>query len=113
VITGARAEKTFFVSAPAILRLLAVVRLHLNKMPAKARSTRTKEEVQGKKLDYIKKVQRLLEEYPRFLIVTCDNIGSKLMQEIRLSLRPSGSVLLMGKNVCSISNACCCPISHT
>jgi len=67
-------------------------------MPAKARSTRTKEEVQGKKLDYIKKVQRLLEEYPRFLIVTCDNIGSKLMQEIRLSLRPSGSVLLMGKN---------------
>jgi len=67
-------------------------------MPAKARSTRTKEEVQGKKLDYIKKVQRLLEEYPRFLIVTCDNIGSKLMQDIRLSLRPSGSVLLMGKN---------------
>jgi len=67
-------------------------------MPAKARSTRTKEEVQGKKLDYIQKVQRLLEEYPRFLIVTCDNIGSKLMQDIRLSLRPSGSVLLMGKN---------------
>jgi large subunit ribosomal protein LP0 len=67
-------------------------------MPAKARSTRTKEEVQGKKLDYIKKVQRLLEEYPRFLIVTCDNIGSKLMQDIRLSLRPSGGVLLMGKN---------------
>jgi len=67
-------------------------------MPAKARSTRTKEEVQGKKLDYIQKVQRLLEEYPRFLIVTCDNIGSKLMQDIRLALRPSGSVLLMGKN---------------
>lgn len=67
-------------------------------MPAKARSTRTKEEVKGKKTDYIAKVVSLLEEFPRFLFVTCDNIGSKLMQEIRLKLRPSGSVLLMGKN---------------
>jgi len=40
----------------------------------------------------------LLEEYPKFLIVNCDNIGSKLMQDIRRSLRPSKSVLLMGKN---------------
>jgi len=67
-------------------------------MPAKARATRTKEEVTTKKLDYINKVQRLLEEYPRFLLVTCDNIGSKLMQTIRVALRPLNSVLLMGKN---------------
>jgi len=67
-------------------------------MPAKGRSTRTKDQVQVKKADYLAKVVRCLEEYPRFLVVTCDNIGSKHMQEIRLSLRPSGSVLLMGKN---------------
>jgi len=67
-------------------------------MPAKSRSTRTKEEVATRKLDYIKKVQRLLEEYPRFIIVTCDNIGSKLMQNIRVSLRSLGSTILMGKN---------------
>jgi large subunit ribosomal protein LP0 len=67
-------------------------------MPARAKATKTKEEITAKKSDYIAKVQRLLEEYPRFLIVTCDNIGSKLMQKIRLSLRPVGGVVLMGKN---------------
>jgi len=67
-------------------------------MPAKAKSTRTKDEVTSKKADYILKVVQCLEEYPRFLVVTCDFIGSKHMQEIRLSLRASGSVLLMGKN---------------
>lgn len=68
-------------------------------MPAKARSTRTKDQVMTKKSDYLQKVINLLEEYPRFLVVTCDNIGSKLMQTIRLSLRPLGAQLLMGKNV--------------
>jgi len=67
-------------------------------MPAKARSTRTKEQVTQKKSDYLDKVVKVLEEYPRFLVVTCDNIGSKLMQTIRLSLRPLGAKLLMGKN---------------
>jgi len=67
-------------------------------MPAKARSTRTKEQVLTKKTDYLAKVIALLEEYPRFLVVTCDNIGSKLMQTIRLSLRPLDAKLLMGKN---------------
>jgi len=67
-------------------------------MPAKARSTRTKEEVRGKKIKYQAKVVKLLEEYPRFLVVTCDFIGSRHMQEIRLSLRSFGGVLLMGKN---------------
>jgi len=67
-------------------------------MPARAKALRTKEEITAKKLNYIGKVQRILEEYPRFLIVTCDNIGSKLMQTIRLSLRPEGAIILMGKN---------------
>jgi len=67
-------------------------------MPAKARSEKSKLEVSEKKSDYIEKVVQYLEEYPRFLVVTCDNIGSKQMQRIRLSLRDSGSILLMGKN---------------
>jgi large subunit ribosomal protein LP0 len=67
-------------------------------MPAKARSTRTKEEVFKRKEDYLEKVIDLLESYPRFLIISCDNIGSKFMQDIRLSLRSSSSILLMGKN---------------
>jgi len=56
-----------------------------------------KAEVQQKKLDYMKKMVTLLEEYPRALFVICDNIGSHHMQKIRLSLR-GRAVLLMGKN---------------
>jgi len=67
-------------------------------MPARAKALRTKEEITAKKLNYIGKVQRILEEYPRFLVVTCDNIGSSHMQRIRLSLRGTDSVILMGKN---------------
>jgi len=67
-------------------------------MPAKTKSSRTKDEVLSKKSDYITKVINYLEEYPKFLVVTCDFIGSKHMQQIRLALRDSGSVLLMGKN---------------
>jgi len=67
-------------------------------MPAKSRSEKTKQEVITKKSDYLAKVISLLEEYPRFLIVTCDNIGSKLMQNIRVSLRAQGAKVLMGKN---------------
>jgi large subunit ribosomal protein LP0 len=67
-------------------------------MPAKAKSTRTKEQIQEKKTSYMAKVTKLLENYPRFLIVTCDNISSAHMQNIRISLREVGAVLLMGKN---------------
>jgi large subunit ribosomal protein LP0 len=67
-------------------------------MPAKARTTRTKEEVLSKKVEYIEKFIALLEQYPRILLCTCDNMGSKHMQQIRLSLRGEGGALLMGKN---------------
>jgi large subunit ribosomal protein LP0 len=67
-------------------------------MPAKAKSSRTKEQIQEKKTNYMTKVTKLLENYPRFLIVTCDNITSAHMQNIRLGLRSVGAVLLMGKN---------------
>jgi len=51
----------------------------------------------AKKVDYMNKLKALLEEYPRLVLVTCDNIGSNHMQKIRISLRGRG-VLLMGKN---------------
>jgi len=67
-------------------------------MPAKARSDRSKLEVLKKKSDYFEKVITLLEEYPKFILINCDNLGSKLIQQLRFSLRSSESVLLMGKN---------------
>jgi len=50
-----------------------------------------------KKNEYFEKLVSLLEEYPKILLVTCDNIGSAHMQKIRKSLRGK-AVLLMGKN---------------
>jgi len=50
-----------------------------------------------KKVEYFERLIQLLEEYPKILIVTCDNIGSAHMQKIRKNLRGRG-VLLMGKN---------------
>lgn len=41
--------------------------------------------------------QQLLEEYPKCFIVGADNVGSKQMQQIRISLR-GAAVVLMGKN---------------
>jgi len=51
----------------------------------------------SKKVDYMNKLKAHLEEYPRLVLVTCDNIGSNHMQKIRISLRGRG-VVLMGKN---------------
>jgi len=50
-----------------------------------------------KKAEYFERLISYLEEYPRILIVSCDNIGSAHMQKIRRALRGKG-VLLMGKN---------------
>jgi len=54
-------------------------------------------DAQTKKMDYMKKVKSLMEEYPRIVLVTCDNIGSKHMQTIRIGLR-GRAVMLLGKN---------------
>jgi len=43
------------------------------------------------------KLVQLLDEYPKCFIVGVDNVGSRQMQQIRLSLRKH-AVLLMGKN---------------
>jgi len=50
-----------------------------------------------KKEEYMNRLIALLEEYPRLFFVTCDNIGSHHMQNIRQDLRGK-AVLLMGKN---------------
>jgi large subunit ribosomal protein LP0 len=46
---------------------------------------------------YFTKIVRLLDEYPKCFIVNADNVGSKQMQKIRISLRGHAEVL-MGKN---------------
>lgn len=49
------------------------------------------------KANYFTKVVEYLDEYPKCFIVGADNVGSKQMQQIRISLRGM-AVVLMGKN---------------
>jgi len=49
------------------------------------------------KASYFTKVVQLLDEYPKCFIVGADNVGSNQMQQIRISLRGLG-IVLMGKN---------------
>jgi len=53
--------------------------------------------VGDRKQAYFAKLAKLLEEYPKIMIVGADNVGSNQMQKIRKSLRGKG-VILMGKN---------------
>jgi len=46
---------------------------------------------------YFTKLVQLLDEYPKCFIVGVDNVGSKQMQTIRVSMRKH-AILLMGKN---------------
>ncbi|KAJ1093331.1 hypothetical protein NDU88_006435 [Pleurodeles waltl] len=49
------------------------------------------------KANYFTKIIQLLDDYPKCFIVGADNVGSKQMQQIRMSLRGK-AVVLMGKN---------------
>jgi large subunit ribosomal protein LP0 len=49
------------------------------------------------KSNYFTKLVQLLDEYPKCFMVEADNVGSKQMQQIRMSLR-GHAVVLMGKN---------------
>merc|ERR1712025_1411606 len=51
----------------------------------------------GRKVEYFAKLEQLLDEYPKCFLVDADNVGSKQMQQIRISLR-GHAVVLMGKN---------------
>jgi len=50
-----------------------------------------------RKQAYFVRFTKMMEEYPRILIVVADNIGSNHMQSIRRSLKGK-AVILMGKN---------------
>jgi len=50
-----------------------------------------------RKGEYRAKLEKLLQDYAKILIVGCDNVGSSQMQKIRLALRGQ-AILLMGKN---------------
>ncbi|XP_010926952.1 large ribosomal subunit protein uL10 [Elaeis guineensis] len=50
-----------------------------------------------KKVEYDKKLCRLLDEYSQVLIAAADNVGSNQLQNIRKGLR-GDSIVLMGKN---------------
>ena len=54
--------------------------------------------VNDKKRAYGAKLGKYIEEYKQALIVTCDNVGSRQMQQIRIKLRGRAEVI-MGKNV--------------
>ena len=47
---------------------------------------------------YGAKLGKYIEKYKAAFIVGCDNVGSKQMQSIRISLRAFDTVVLMGKN---------------
>merc|ERR1711988_17985 len=49
------------------------------------------------KANYFTKIVQLLDEYPKCFLVEADNVGSKQMQQIRMSLR-GHAVVLMAKN---------------
>jgi len=51
----------------------------------------------ARKASFFLKLNKLLDEYTKIFVVGADNVGSNHMQQIRLSLRGKG-VLLMGKN---------------
>jgi len=50
-----------------------------------------------RKASFFNKLNKLLDEYTKVFVVGADNVGSHHMQQIRISIRGQG-VLLMGKN---------------
>jgi len=55
------------------------------------------ESAADRKQAFFGRLIKLLEEYPKILLVGADNVGSSHMQKIRIALRGK-AVLLMGKN---------------
>jgi large subunit ribosomal protein LP0 len=51
----------------------------------------------AKKVQYAKQLNELLDTYDKIMIVGCDNVRSRQMQNIRIALRGK-AVMLMGKN---------------
>lgn len=60
-------------------------------------AVKTSKSKMEKKEKYSEKLQKLVDEYSKILVVKADNVGSMQMQQIRQGLRDD-SVILMGKN---------------
>ena len=50
-----------------------------------------------RKAEYFERMKVMLGQYTKIFMVTCDNVGSKQIQQIRASLRGKAEIL-MGKN---------------
>lgn len=55
------------------------------------------------KRQYGLRLVQYIEEYSKALIVHCDNVGSRQMQNIRIALRGKAA-MIMGKNVSNPSS---------
>merc|ERR1739848_320535 len=53
-----------------------------------------REDKQSWKSNYFTKIIQLLDEYPKCFVVDADNVGSKQMQQIRISLRGHAIVMM-------------------
>jgi len=50
-----------------------------------------------RKQEYFEKMEELIDSYNKVMTVSCDNVGSKQFQQIRMALRGK-AIVLMGKN---------------
>jgi len=57
-----------------------------------------KSEKRIKKENYWEKLWELTDKYKKAILVDCDNVSSKQINNIRIKLRPLDAVMLMGKN---------------
>jgi len=71
--------------------------LDLNLVVSDVYSRKQKRTIPQRKLDYVKKLQKLLKEYKACLIVTVDHIGSRNIAEMRKDFRGRAR-FLFGKN---------------
>jgi large subunit ribosomal protein LP0 len=51
-----------------------------------------------RKVVYLKRVQKLFDEYPQAFVIEADNVSSSHLQVVRRILRQYGASVLMGKN---------------
>lgn len=54
-------------------------------------------DIKAKKQAYMARLRLLLSEYTKILLISVDNVGSSMLQDVRIALR-GRAVILMGKN---------------
>merc|ERR1711878_212428 len=79
-----------------IFRRLISLKFRISK-PFSSAFKMVREDKSTWKANYFTKIIQLLDEYPKCFLVDADNVGSKQMQQNRISLR-GHAIVLMGKN---------------